>query len=286
MQLKKNESAPLAPIERIRYLMARLRDKQQGCPWDVKQSFQSIVPYTIEEAYEVADAILREDYQHLKEELGDLFFQVVFYCQMAEEEGHFQFEEIFHELELKLVRRHPHVFPDGTLESRLQGSQSIVEAEVNASWEAIKVQEKQSKDKTSQPSILDEVPASMSPLKKAQKLQKAAAKKGFDWEQPETVVAKLHEELAELTLEVEQDERDKISDELGDLMFCCVNLARHYNLDAEQVMMQANRKFERRFRFLEQALAEQGFALEDASLEQMEVQWQQAKRREREGVSD
>lgn len=265
------------PVQRIRYLMARLRDPETGCPWDLKQNYKTIAPFTLEEAYEVADAIHREDFPHLKEELGDLFFQVVFYTQMAEEQGHFSFDEVMQGLEAKLVRRHPHVFPDGTLASEVNPGRSIDDDTIKSNWETIKQQEK-AKNNQLGDSLLDQVPTSMSPLKRAYKLQATVAKKGFDWQQVEKVIEKLEEELQELRVEVEQNAPlEKVADELGDLMFCCVNLARHYKLDAEMVMLQANRKFENRFRLLEKALLQQGVSLDQATLEQMEAEWQNAK---------
>jgi ATP diphosphatase len=271
--------AQATPVQRVRYLMARLRQPDIGCPWDLKQNYKSIAPFTIEEAYEVADTIAREDYEHLREELGDLFFQVVFYTQMAEEEQRFSFDDVLKELEQKLVRRHPHVFPQGTLASKIDPGQQIEEHTIKSNWDAIKQQEKAEKNQLGE-SILDTMPGGMSPLKRAHKLQSVVAKKGFDWQDPKKVMAKLEEEITELGDEVYADAAEhRISDELGDLMFCCVNLARHYKLDPEMVMIQANQKFERRFRSLEQALQGQGISLDDASLEEMEAQWQQAKQR-------
>ncbi|MEE2731284.1 MAG: nucleoside triphosphate pyrophosphohydrolase [Pseudomonadota bacterium] len=265
------------PLERVRYLMARLREPEYGCPWDLKQTYETIVPFTIEEAYEVADTIARGDFDHLREELGDLLFQVVFYTQMAEEEGRFEFDEVLAELEQKLVRRHPHVFPQGTLESRIEPGQTISEQAIKANWDSIKQQEKAAKNQLGE-SILDTMPGGMSPLKRAHKLQAVVAKKGFDWQEPERVMAKLEEEIGELGAEVYAHAPTRlIADELGDLMFCCVNLARHYKLDPEVVMMKANQKFEQRFRTLEQALKQQGVSLDEASLEQMELEWQRAK---------
>lgn len=265
------------PLERVRYLMARLREPEYGCPWDLKQTYQTIAPFTIEEAYEVADTIAREDYEHLREELGDLFFQVVFYSQMAEEQNRFHFDDVMQELEQKLVRRHPHVFPDGTLESRIQPGQQIAEQTIKANWDAIKQQEKAAKKQLGE-SILDAMPGGMSPMKRSHKLQSVVAKKGFDWQDPKKVMAKLEEEIGELGEEVYTDAPiGQIEDELGDLMFCCVNLARHYKLDPEMVMVKANQKFERRFRALENALKQRGVSLDDASLEQMEQEWQNAK---------
>jgi len=265
------------PLERVRYLMARLREPEYGCPWDLKQTYQTIAPFTIEEAYEVADTIAREDYEHLREELGDLFFQVVFYSQMAEEQNRFHFDDVMQELEQKLVRRHPHVFPDGTLESRIQPGQQMSEQAIKANWDAIKQQEKAAKKQLGE-SILDTMPGGMSPMKRSHKLQSVVAKKGFDWQDPKKVMAKLEEEIGELGEEVYTDAPiGQIEDELGDLMFCCVNLARHYKLDPEMVMVKANQKFERRFRALENALKLRGVSLDDASLEQMEQEWQNAK---------
>ncbi|RLU03645.1 MAG: nucleoside triphosphate pyrophosphohydrolase [Ketobacter sp.] len=265
------------PLERIRYLMARLREPEVGCPWDLKQTYSTIAPFTIEEAYEVADTIARGDFEHLREELGDLFFQVVFYSQMAEEEGRFHFDEVLAELEAKLVRRHPHVFPEGTLQSRIEPGQQISEQTIKSNWDAIKQQEKAEKKQLGE-SILDTMPGGMSPLKRAHKLQSVVAKKGFDWQDPTLVMAKLEEEIGELGAEVYgKAPTELIADELGDLMFCCVNLARHYKLDPEMVMVKANQKFERRFRTLERALKDQGVSLDEASLEQMEQEWQRAK---------
>lgn len=273
--------AEATPLERIRYLMARLRQPETGCPWDAKQTYRTIAPFTIEEAYEVADAIEKGDLDHLREELGDLLFQVIFYCQMAQEENRFDFNAVARTLEEKLVRRHPHVFPLGTLASRIEPGQQMQgaagEARIKSNWDAIKQQEKAEKKQLGE-SILDQVPASMSPLRRAQKIQTVVAKKGFDWEDPFKVMDKIQEELGELQHEMHSAAPvEKIADELGDLMFCCVNLARHYKLDAEMVMTKVNQKFERRFRTLEKALLQQGITLDDATLEQMEAGWQAAK---------
>lgn len=269
-----------SPVQRVRYLMARLREPEVGCPWDLKQDFSTIAPFTIEEAYEVADTIAREDYDHLKEELGDLFFQVVFYGQMAEERNLFRFDDVMKELETKLVRRHPHVFPEGTLESRILPGQQIEEQQIKANWDAIKQQEKAEKNQLGE-SILDNVPGSMAPMKRTHKLQAVVAKKGFDWDDSQRVMDKLEEEIRELADEVRNEAPvARIADELGDLMFCCVNLARHYKLDPEMVLMNTNLKFERRFRHLEKALQEQGISLDDADLAQMEQGWQDAKQYE------
>lgn len=269
-----------SPIERIRYLMARLREPAVGCPWDAKQTYRTIAPFTIEEAYEVADAIERNDLEHLREELGDLLFQVIFYCQMAEEEQRFDLDAVARGLEEKLVRRHPHVFPAGTLESRIEPGQQAQEQQIKANWDAIKQQEKAARNQLPE-ALLDQVPAGMSPLRRAQKMQSVVGKKGFDWNDPMRVLEKLQEELAELQLEMEaQAPVDRIADELGDVMFCCVNIARHYKLDAEMVMTRVNQKFERRFRALEHALRQRGISLDEATLDQMEAEWVAAKRQE------
>ena len=260
------------PLERVRYLMARLREPVYGCPWDLKQTHKTIAPFTIEEAYEVADAILKGDTQHLREELGDLMFQVVFYAQMAEEAKEFTWDEVLTGLESKLVRRHPHVFPDGTLESRIQPGQTVSDENIKGTWDKIKQEEKGPRN-----SALDDIPASMAPLKRSQKLQKAAARIGFDWPSSREVIDKLEEETHELREAVESQDVDRIADELGDMLFVLTNLARHYKLDAETLMLNANIKFERRFRYMEQWLVRQGLIAGEATLDQMEDGWRAAK---------
>lgn len=262
-----------SPMERVRYLMARLREPVFGCPWDRKQSHQTILPFTLEEAYEVADAILKGDMQHLREELGDLMFQVVFYAQMAEEAGEFTWNEVLQGLEAKLVRRHPHVFPDGTLESRIAPGTTVSDEQIKGTWEKIKAREK-----GELASVLDEVAVGLAPLQRSQKLQKSAAKIGFDWPSAVEVVDKLQEETLELREAIASGEVAHIADELGDMLFVLTNLARHYKLDAETLMLRANAKFERRFRYMEQWLRNNGLIAGEASLEQMETGWQEAKR--------
>lgn len=262
-----------SPMERVRYLMARLREPVFGCPWDRKQSHQTILPFTLEEAYEVADAILKGDMQHLREELGDLMFQVVFYAQMAEEAGEFTWNEVLQGLEAKLVRRHPHVFPDGTLESRIAPGTTVSDEQIKGTWEKIKAREK-----GELASVLDEVAVGLAPLQRSQKLQKSAAKIGFDWPSAVEVVDKLQEETLELREAIASGEVAHIADELGDMLFVLTNLARHYKLDAETIMLRANAKFERRFRYMEQWLRNNGLIAGEASLEQMETGWQEAKR--------
>lgn len=271
------------PMARAEYLMERLRDKETGCPWDVKQTYASIVPYTIEETYEVVDAIEKEDFPHLKEELGDLLFQVIFYAQIAKEEGRFTLDDVASGLVEKLVRRHPHVFPDGTLESRIDACSPPSEAFIRGQWDAIKAQEKQDKalaqGENKPSSILDDIPESMPPLLRAQKLQKKASKKGFDWPNVELVLEKLQEEVDELKEALSADQRDidAVADEIGDVLFSTVNVARFSALDAELIMKKANDKFQRRFQGVEAFLRENGETLESADLARMEQGWQHVK---------
>jgi ATP diphosphatase len=263
-------------------LMRRLRDPRDGCPWDLKQSYRSITPSTIEEVYEVVDAIEREDHPHLKEELGDLLFQVVFYAQLAAEEGHFDLHQVVDELTAKLLRRHPHVFPDGTLASRRPPHSAPRPEALSASWEAIKAAERAAKGR---PAAFDDVPAALPALLRAVKLQKRAAKLGFDWPRWQPVLSKLDEELAELKQALSEsastgpvDDRvvdDSVAEELGDVMFTCVNLARHLSLDPETLVRQANLKFEQRFRKVEAQMGENPDR--DFSPEQLEGFWQRAK---------
>ena len=263
------------PIERLVLVMARLRDPEDGCPWDLEQDFASIAPYTIEEAYEVADAIARGDLEHLKDELGDLLLQVVYHAQMAEEAGLFDFDQVAAAIADKMVRRHPHVF----------GSAEVESARVQShAWEAVKAAERASKSGTADGGygVLDDVPLTLPALVRAAKLQRRAARVGFDWPEPEEVLEKLDEEVAEIRAELEAGaSAERLSDEIGDLLFAAVNLARHLDVDGETALRQANAKFERRFRAIEQALRARGRRLEDASLDEMEALWQQAKASER-----
>ncbi len=269
--------------------MTRLRDPLGGCPWDIKQSYDSIVPCTLEEAYEVADAIERKDFNHLQEELGDLLFQVIFYAQLGKEDGHFKFNDVVDTLVKKLVRRHPHVFPDGNLYGALKseqnpseqkaGSQKISEQEIKGRWEVIKELERQAKGKADElVSILDDVPRSLPAIQRAEKLQKRAAHVGFDWPQAAQVLDKIEEEIQELREAMLENDQAHIQDELGDVFFAMVNLARHVNVKPEMALRSTNAKFERRFKFLESALAKQGVKLENADLQQMENLWLEAKK--------
>ncbi len=276
-------------VEDLKALMARLRDPETGCPWDTKQTFRSIVPHTLEEAHEVADAIEREDYPHLKEELGDLLFQVVFYAQMGQERGEFNFDDIVDTLVRKLLRRHPHVFPDGTLASRVDPDNRPTDEWIAASWERIKAEERAEKGPDTGPgsdSRLADIPGSLPALVRAEKLQRRAARYGFDWPDIDPVFDKLQEEIGELREAWENARhdpaaRDDVEDELGDLMFVCVNLARFLKVNPDQALRRTNRKFEARFRAIEQTLAEQGRVMEDETLEALDAIWNRVKGVER-----
>ena len=272
-------------LEQLLQLMERLRDPDTGCPWDQQQDFASILPHTLEEAHEVADAILREDWEHLREELGDLLFQVVFHAQLGKEQSLFDFDEICAGIVAKLLRRHPHVFPDGTLASARPAGQTLDPEVIAGNWQRIKQAEKAAQPQASEAAgVLDQVARHLPPLKRARALQKAAASVGFDWEQPLAVLDKLREEIDELQAELlaehasERDRQARLQDELGDLLFVCVNLSRFLKLDPDATLMAANGKFERRFRYIERRLAAMARRPEDASLEEMETLWTEAKR--------
>jgi MazG family protein len=261
----------LPPIERLKAVMARLRHPTQGCPWDVEQSFATIAPYTIEEAYEVADAIEREDMAGLKEELGDLLFQVVFHARMAEEAGLFAFDEVAAALADKMIRRHPHVFADADVRDATQQT---------LAWEAHKAAERQAKMETEgEASALDGVPVGLPALTRAQKIQKRAARVGFDWAEPLPALEKVAEEIAELRAELATQARDaaRVEEEIGDLIFACVNVARLSGADAETALRRATAKFERRFRRVEDALAARGKTPETSTLAEMDALWNAAK---------
>ncbi len=263
------------------HLMARLRDPQHGCPWDLQQNYASIVPHTLEEAYEVADAIESGDFDHLPGELGDLLFQVVYYSQLAKEEGRFDFSTVIDAITRKLIRRHPHVFPDGDL----YGSPELPrldEAAIKQRWEEIKAEERAEKAAApEQLSLLDDVPSALPALSRAAKLQKRAAQVGFDWPEALPVVDKVREELGEVLEAMSENDPKAIAEELGDLLFVVVNLARHLKVDPENALRAANGKFERRFRFIEQALREAGRPIESCDLEALDALWGEAKKAER-----
>jgi ATP diphosphatase len=272
-------------LDDLLHLMARLRDPQHGCPWDIKQNYATIVPHTIEEAYEVADAIERGDFDHLPSELGDLLFQVVYYSQLAREEGRFEFAQVVDAITTKLIRRHPHVFPDGDLYGAVDVAK-LEEAAVKQRWEEIKAEERAEKAATpEQLSLLDDVPAALPSLSRAIKLQKRAAQVGFDWPEALPVVDKVREELDEVLEAMSENDPEAISEEIGDLLFVVSNLARHLKVDPETALRAANAKFERRFRFIEQALREAGRNMEDCALDELDALWGEAKKLEKQTPS-
>jgi ATP diphosphatase len=268
-------------------IMQRLRDPENGCPWDLAQDFQSIVPSTLEECYELAAAIEAGDYPHVADELGDVLFQVVFYAQLAEEQALFSFEGIVHGLAEKLLRRHPHVFADGEIEAVVTGN--VSSERVKQQWEAIKSDERSARD---QHGALDDVPIALPALPRAQKLQKRAARVGFDWPDAVAVMRKVDEETQELQDAIAADDPRAIEEELGDLMFTLVNLSRHLKVDAESALRRASSKFERRFRTMERLVAEDGSAestanrlperrrLDDCDSVQLEQLWERAKQQQ------
>lgn len=262
----------LADLLRV---MERLRDPETGCPWDVRQDFRSIVPSTLEECYELAQAIEHEDYPHVAEELGDVLFQVVFYAQLGREQSLFDFESIVDVLVRKLLRRHPHVFRDGDIEGVVSERASV--EDVKHTWEAIKQDERQEK---SLPGILADVPVALPALPRAQKLQKRAARVNFDWPAPEAVLAKLEEEIAELRAALAANNEAHVAEEVGDILFTSVNLARKLGLDAESGLRHATAKFERRFAAMEARVTASGERLAEYNPKQLDALWEAAKRQE------
>lgn len=257
-------------IDDLLYLMARLRDPHTGCPWDIKQTYASIAPSTIEEAYEVVDAIEKQDFAHLKEELGDLLFQVIFYSQLGREEQRFEFTDVVSALVAKLIRRHPHVFPDGSLHSRVE-HRDLLPGDVKQRWEAIKQQEREQKGRYG---VLDDVPVNLPALTRATKLQKRAAGVGFDWDNVQGPIAKVREELVEVEAALAAQDEAAIAEELGDLLFAVVNITRYLKLDAETVLRAANSKFERRFQYME---AHSPTPVAEASMAVLNSLWDAAK---------
>lgn len=253
-------------------VMGRLRDKDTGCPWDIEQSFASIAPYTIEEAYEVADAIARDDLDGLKDELGDLLLQVVYHAQMASEMGRFGFADVADAITRKMIRRHPHVFGDAPREAFLSGG----------AWERIKAEEEAERGGTVKSSRLDGVALALPALTRAVKLQKRAAEVGFDWPSLTPVFEKAEEEIAELKAAISSrdtgaEPAKRVAEEFGDLLFVMANIARHLGVDPEAALREANEKFSRRFRSIEQSLAKDGRRPEDSTLEEMDQLWNEAK---------
>jgi nucleoside triphosphate diphosphatase len=270
--LRRSEEIDSHNIQTLLDIMAKLRDPESGCPWDREQDFSTIAPYTIEEAYEVADAIQHGDLDELRDELGDLLLQVVFHARMAEEAGAFAFADVVAAICDKMVRRHPHVFAG----ARVDGAEAQREA-----WEQAKERERAAKRRSPQGgSLLDDVPRGMAELQRAVKLQKRAARVGFDWASPEPVLDKFAEEVEELRAAMQSGQAEDMEDELGDLLFAVTNLARQLHIDPARALRRANAKFELRFRALEQAAGSRA-ALEAMSLEQMEALWQQVKRAQR-----
>lgn len=269
---------PSRNIDRLLEIMAALRNPDTGCPWDVEQDFRSIAPYTLEEAYEVLDAIDRDDMDDLKEELGDLLLQVVFHARMAEENGDFDFGDVVQTVTDKMIRRHPHVFGDA--EQRKAGM-------AKDSWSRIKAEEKAQRARRrdqnglaadEKDGYLDDIPHAFPALLRALKLQQKAAKVGFDWAEAAPIIDKIEEEIAELKSEISDGKHSSIQEEYGDLLFAVVNLGRHLDIDAETALMATNAKFTRRFHFIEKSLKQASRSLEDASLEEMEAIWQESKK--------
>jgi ATP diphosphatase len=263
---------PSRDIARLLEIMAALRHPESGCPWDLEQDFASIAPYTIEEAYEVADAIERGDLDHLKDELGDLLLQVVFHARMGEERSAFDFADVVEAITSKLLRRHPHVFGD-------LGRHSP--AEVEGLWARIKEEERRARVAPPGAGVLADVPVTLPALTRALKLQEKASTVGFDWNDPRAVLAKIREEADEIEGAIGSKDQNQISSEIGDLFFAVVNLARHMNADPESALRQTNAKFERRFRFIEDKLAAEGRAPAEATLKEMDRLWDEAKQAER-----
>jgi ATP diphosphatase len=269
---------PSRDISALLDIMAQLRTPGSGCPWDLEQDFSTIAPYTIEEAYEVADAIARGDLDDLRDELGDLLLQVVFHARMAEEQNAFSFGDVVEAITTKMVRRHPHVFADA--EGRL------TPRDVKGSWERIKAEEKAERAAgrpqagASHSSLLSGVKTGQPALSRAMELQRKASTVGFDWNDPRAVLHKIREEADEIEAALDRADANQLAGETGDLLFALVNLARHVGADPEMALRATNAKFERRFAYIERALAARGRSLEEASLEEMDALWDEAKEKE------
>jgi ATP diphosphatase len=271
---------PSRDISRLIEIMAALRTPVTGCPWDLEQNFATIAPYTIEEAYEVADAIARGDFDDLREELGDLLLQVVYHAQMAEEQDAFAFGDVVEAITKKMIRRHPHVFADK--------DGNIQPAGVKSAWERIKAEEKAERAAHRPPehkSRLASVKAGQPALTRAMELQRKASTVGFDWNDPRAVLHKIREEADEIEAALDRGDVEELAAETGDLLFALVNLARHVGADPESALRGTNAKFERRFAYIERALAAKGRSLEDASLDEMDALWNEAKGAERPATS-
>ena len=259
----------MSSITTLLETMRMLRDKDNGCPWDIEQTLESLSPCVIEEAYEVSDAIAKKDYGNLKEELGDVLLQVIFQAEIANELKLFNFDEIVDTLNKKLIRRHPHVFKDAPKPLSAQ--------EQTQAWDAIKALEKNPEDASN---TFGDIPASLPPILKAKKIQKKASKKGFDWKASIDVIEKVEEELKELKLEIQQNNNENIKDELGDLLFSIVNLSRHLELDASEAINQANHKFVKRFRLMEAEISKDNQEIDNLTSEELEEFWVRIKSHE------
>ncbi|MCP4184702.1 MAG: nucleoside triphosphate pyrophosphohydrolase [Hyphomicrobiales bacterium] len=266
---------PSRNITALVEIMAALRTPVTGCPWDLEQDFASISPYTIEEAYEVADAIERQDWDDLRDELGDLLLQPIYHAQMAKEAGLFDFADVIEAISTKMIRRHPHVFGDD--DARNAGM-------AKGAWEKIKAREKADKSggnkNGDRPSILDDIPSNFPALQTAVKLQKKAARVGFDWDDPSLVIEKLQEETTELKQAVTRSDRNQIENEIGDLLFTIANIARHFDVEPDHALRRSNQKFRHRFSYMENRIINSGKSLEETKLHQMELLWQEAKTNE------
>jgi nucleoside triphosphate diphosphatase len=269
---------PSHDISRLLEIMAALRTPGTGCPWDLEQDFTTIAPYTIEEAYEVADAIARGDLDDLRDELGDLLLQVVFHARMAEEKNAFSFGDVVEAITRKMIRRHPHVFADS--------SGRLTPSDVKGAWERIKAEEKAERalgrrsEQASHTSLLSGVKTGQPALARAMNLQRKASSVGFDWNDPRAVLRKIREEADEIESALDRDDSNELAEEAGDLLFAAVNLARHVGADPELVLRGTNAKFERRFGYIERALESQGRSLKGASLDEMDGLWNEAKSKE------
>lgn len=281
--MNREDQDQFSPMDRLLALMSMLRHREFGCPWDLKQTFESLIPYTVEEVHEVVHAIESGDRDELRDELGDLLFQVVFYAQMSREEGGFDFQDVAAEVTAKLLRRHPHVFPDGRLES-FGSRQELSAGEVVSNWEAIKRAERagQGNGNGEQQSVLDGLPQSLPALEKARKLQQRTAGVGFDWQEVRPVIDKLKEEVGEFEQALAAEDGAEMREELGDMLFALVNLARHCKIDSESALRESNRRFEARFRDLEKLAAERGWELPERELRELDQLWALAKTRVRE----
>ncbi|NQZ31844.1 MAG: nucleoside triphosphate pyrophosphohydrolase [Oceanospirillaceae bacterium] len=259
--------------------MQRLREPEFGCPWDIKQDFSSIIPFTLEECYEVIDTIEHKDWPHLSEELGDLLFQIIFYSQLAAEEQLFDFSDVVDILVTKLIRRHPHVFPNQELTARIQSQLS--DAQIAESWDAIKKRERAEKSTTKRcaDKLLDDIPKALPALLRAEKLQKRASSVGFDWDDLIPVIEKIEEELAELKEAVASGDRAHIKDEMGDVLFAQVNLARHLKVNPEEALRGTNEKFYRRFSYVEEQVINSDKKWHEYQLPELDCYWDEAKKR-------